>query len=86
MASVEGTLPPAASPFAHILVGQPRHRLEALAEAVISVLDAMDGDPDVEPNGDEQDGSLGEDDFHAPLFARDMGPGCPLSDPAASYY
>ena len=42
----------------------PRAELERLAERVIETMDDLDGDPDVEANGDELDGSMGEDDFH----------------------
>jgi hypothetical protein len=48
---------------------------------MIDHLDEMDGDPDLEANGDELDGSLGEDDF-CDHNADWLGhPGCPLSDP-----
>ena len=41
----------------------------------------MDGDPDVELNGDELDGTRGEDDF-CDHNANWLGqPGCPVSDP-----
>lgn len=43
-----------------------RHDLEGLTERLIDLLDQLDGDIDVECNGDELDGSLGEDDFHRP--------------------
>ena|SRR5437867_7522393 len=48
-------------------------------EGLIGLLDAVSGDPDIEPNGDELDASLGtEDDFqdHA-----GNGPGCSVADP-----
>lgn len=40
----------------------------------------MDGDSDLELNGDEADGSLGEDDFHMHNDCMRY-PGCPCSDP-----
>lgn len=59
----------------------PRPSLERLTARMIEVLDTMDGDPDLELNGDELDGSLGEDDFHNASTTPWTGPGCPISDP-----
>ena len=60
----------------------PRALLARLVERAIECLDEMDGDPDVELNGDETDHSGGEDDCD-PTCERilGLGPGCPLSDP-----
>lgn len=57
-----------------------RAALEDIVSAAIEVMDLMDGDADLEPNGDELDGSMGEDDFcnHNAYMA---GSGCPISDP-----
>ncbi len=41
----------------------------------------MDGDPDLEPNGDELDGTSGEDDFIDHNASWQGHPGCPVSDP-----
>lgn len=41
----------------------PRPVLERLAQSIIDRLDDMDGDPDLEPNGDEQDHGAAEDDW-----------------------
>jgi hypothetical protein len=41
----------------------PRHSIEMLAEALIAGLDAIDGDPDVELNGDEMDTVGDEADY-----------------------
>jgi hypothetical protein len=57
-----------------------RNDLEALTERLIDYLDQQDGDADVELNGDEKDGSLGEDDF-CPQHTRYGAAGCPVSDP-----
>lgn len=57
----------------------PRHVLDRLVERAIDHLDQLDGDPDLEGDGDEQDGNHAEDDFAS--FRAD-GPGCPVSDPA----
>lgn len=56
----------------------PRAAVEALIEAAILALDTLDGDPDFEFNGDELDGTAGEDDFVDHGWS---GPGCPISDP-----
>jgi hypothetical protein len=51
------------------------------AEALVALMDAVAGDPDVEPNGDELDGSNAEDEegnFH---LSHTSGLGCPISDP-----
>lgn len=57
-----------------------RPELGRLVQRMIDHMDAMDGDTDLGPNGDELDGSMGEDDFcvHNTYMA---GPGCPVSDP-----
>lgn len=59
-----------------------RDALEGLVENLIDRLDALDPDPDLEPNGDERDGGMGEDEFvvHGGP-ERLLGPGCPLADP-----
>lgn len=49
-------------------------------EALIATLDQLDGDNDIEANGDELDGAMGEDDFKTHNVAWPM-PGCPLADP-----
>ena len=56
----------------------PRPALERLVQRLIDGLDDMDPDTDLEPNGDEQDGTRGEDDFHDHGW---HGPGCPIADP-----
>ena len=66
----------------------PTHRREAAereietlllrVELLIARLDRMDGDPDIEANGDEADGTFSEDEFFR--FEGTM-PGCPISDP-----
>lgn len=66
---------------AQILGRYDRPQLEAFVSVAIDLLDAMDGDLDLGPNGDELDGSGGEDDFW-PHSSNWLGePGCPLSDP-----
>lgn len=60
----------------------PRRALDLLAQRAIDRLDELDGDPDLEANDDELDGSLGEDDFHSHHTTPWTGPGCPVSDPS----
>ncbi len=52
-----------------------------MALILTAALDRHDGDCDLEPDGDERDGSLGEDDFCIHNTGGDYGPGCPVSDP-----
>lgn len=65
-----------------VIPSLPRALLARLVERAIECLDEMDGDPDVELNGDENDRSGSEDDFD-PLHATDiyMAAGCPIADP-----
>ncbi|WP_208632313.1 hypothetical protein [Rhizorhabdus wittichii] len=58
----------------------PRQAVEQLIEQAIEALDLLDGDLDVELNGDEVDGINSEDDFW-PHSNRQDTPGCPVSDP-----
>lgn len=60
----------------------PRPALEALTEALIGHLDALDGDPDLEdddPAGqcDEDGMNTGTGSYYGLRYA---GPGCPISD------
>ena len=59
----------------------PRPLLERLAQSIIDRLDDMDGDTDVEPNGDELDGNQSEDDFMDHGGGWGQEPGCPIADP-----
>ena len=64
-----------------VIPSRPRPALARLVQHAIDRMDDIDGDPDLELNGDEADGSLAEDDFHD-QNANWMGyPGCPISDP-----
>jgi hypothetical protein len=56
----------------------PRPILERLAQSIIDRLDDMDGDNDLEPNGDEQDGNRCEDDE---MHHYGDSSGCPIADP-----
>lgn len=60
----------------------PRPMLDRLTAAMIDRMDMMDGDLDIEANGDELDGNNAEDEFMTHRPAGDIGmPGCPISDP-----
>ena len=74
-------LPNAATPVGRLLGRFDRIQLEGFIAIAIELLDLADGDPDVEPNGDELDGNLGEDDFHHQNAGWLGEPGCPVSDP-----
>ncbi|BBC74404.1 hypothetical protein AEB_P3536 [Altererythrobacter sp. B11] len=58
-----------------------RAQLEGFIAVAIDLLDLVDGDRDVEANGDELDGNGAEDDFMTHEIA---GPGCPVADPDVS--
>jgi hypothetical protein len=60
----------------------PLRELGAAIEALIALYDAAEGDPDLELNGDEHDGTNGEDDFVN--HPNHYGPGCPIADPDAA--
>lgn len=65
-----------------VIPSMPRPALARLVQQAIDRMDDLDGDPDLGPNGDELDGSMGEDDFH-PQNADWRGyAGCPVADPA----
>lgn len=66
---------------ARILSQYDRTKVESFIEVAIGFLDVMDGDPDNETNGDEADGSNGEDESGYCHAGRGLGPGCPYSDP-----
>ena len=71
-----------ATPIDRVLSTFDREQLSGFIEVALALLDLADGDPDLEPNGDELDGTAGEDDFypHSNWLAQ---PGCPISDPDA---
>jgi hypothetical protein len=81
-----GVLPSFASTRAARLAGVllRHHTATEIADTIellVDMLDLIDGDPDVEPNGDENDGTGGEDEFcnhNVPTTLQ--GPGCPISD------
>lgn len=60
----------------------PRPVIERLVARLIDHLDEEDGDADLEPNGDELDGTDAEDEvLHNFGLTGLHGPGCPISDP-----
>lgn len=75
--------PTRAPAFLHL-----RRRLSAEIETHLSRVDLLlarlnrlDGDCDLEPAGDELDGTGAEDDFSPHNASWHAGPGCPISDP-----
>lgn len=68
-----GALPPMPA-VARILSQFDRQQLAGFIEVAIDLLDTLDGDPDLEMTG-------AEDDF---MDHRANGPGCPLSDPGGT--
>ena len=84
---IEGSVSafPATPPMpavARILARFEREQLAGFIAVALDLIDTLDGDDELEANGDELDGSLGEDDFspqNAPMHLG--GPGCPVSDP-----
>lgn len=61
------------------MMSASRRQIETIIAAGIERLDELDGDADVEANGDELDGSYGvEDEFG--LQAISYGAGCPVAD------
>ena len=75
-----------ASPFDAVLaqvVGLPRRLLERLVQHAIDWLDEDDGDPDLELNGDQLDGTGAEDELTGQLwnYRSAGGAGCLISDP-----
>ncbi len=84
MVALNSTTRPAALPLALIAQAIPklsRHDLEHLTERLIDRLDEIDGDNDVELNGDEADCNGAEDDFCLHNAPGMPAPGCPLGDP-----
>jgi len=71
------------APMLRAIPSLPRPVLARLTERMIERLDQLDGDPDIEPNGDELDGTGGEDDFidRSGMHGSWHGAGCPISDP-----
>ena len=67
-----------------IIPSLPRHALDRLVERAIDHMDDQDGDGDLEPNGDDLDGTGAEDDFidyGGTLGVSWSGPGCAVGDP-----
>ena len=57
-----------------------RDQIAGAIEVLVALMDMSEVNPDIEMNGDELDGHLGEDDYH-PLGNGFEGPGCPIADP-----
>lgn len=67
------------------LCSMPRDRLERTIEALIAVCDLLDSDAELEANGDEEDGSMAEDESAACFRGMHDGAGCPISDPDSEH-
>ena len=65
----------------HLLDRFNRDDLGAAIEVLVELLDVWDGDPDVEPNGDETDHDRAEDCFSIGPKDHANGPGCNIGDP-----
>ncbi len=65
-----------ASPVPANTVHLQRRRIESAIDALITLLDALDGDSDVEPNGDEHDFTEAAEEDWQGLVA-DCEPGTP---------
>lgn len=72
-------IPPA--PVLRILSRYRREEIAAFIEVAIGLLDMADGDPDIEANGDEQDGVGAEDEECAYFAFVSEEAGCAVSDP-----
>lgn len=70
-----------AAPLMRMLGRYDRAKVEAFVEISISLLDLIDGDPDVEENGDETDGDFAAEDSFQSFGYGDGVAGCPVSDP-----
>ena len=65
--------------LAAILLDHDREGVEAITEALIAALDAIDGDPDIEE--DDPSGQCDEDGVNTNQLALlGKGPGCLISD------
>lgn len=71
--------PPAA--VSRVLSRFDRPALEAFIAVALDLLDLADGDSDLEETGDEQDGSLSEEEPAARFAEMGNGPGCDVADP-----
>lgn len=60
----------------------PRSVVERIVEHLIAALDTIDGDVELESNGEDEDGDLAESDpyFDDPRSVHGWGPGCLISD------
>lgn len=64
----------------------PRPLLARMVQRMIDRIDELDGDTDVEPNGDEEDGSYCAEDEHDMPCGMEIGAGCPFSDAGEEDY
>lgn len=76
------SLPPVLA-FALGVPAAPRSAVEAVIEAMLTALDQIDGDPDVEDDTEDCGHDEGEPDYRRRRRHRRgaAGAGCPISDP-----
>jgi hypothetical protein len=68
--------------LADLFAAFDRDDMEAAVDLLLAQMDADDGDPDVEPNGDELDGGNAEDEEGTGSNGSNFAlAGCPISDP-----
>lgn len=75
---------PVIAPLIRMLSRLDRRKVEAFAEVSIALLDIIDGDSDIEQNGDELDFDGSEDCFAIETSILENlynGAGCIISDP-----
>lgn len=63
-----------------VFSSRDRKALAAFVEAAINLMDVLDGEDDLELNGDEADHNQAEDDF-CKWRKKGEGPGCDIGDP-----
>ena len=68
--------------FMRTLAQFDRQALEGFISVAIGLLDVVDGDADIELNGDESDHTDSEDCF---IHHYGTGPGCTISEPDAEH-
>lgn len=79
--SVPVIIPEHFSQAAAIMARFDRAAIGNAIEVLVGLLDVLDDDPDVEPNGDETDHDRAEDCFSIGPKDHANGAGCPIADP-----
>ena len=79
--SVPVILPNNFAQAAAVMAQFDRDKIASAVEVLVNLLDVLDGDPDLEPDGDETDGNGAEDEPCAWFATCGNGPGCLTADP-----